>query len=145
VATQKALFNGTVMQTDGTQRWEVFNSTALVNNDQVLTLAISPSKFPAWTRGKTISVTSITLLAVAWESGNFVLAAQAPLPTASVNMTPVTGVTEPNVCAATITMPPSTPLGTWSFKIKQASAADFRSLTKNLIGDVVLLVNYDAS
>ena len=145
VATQKALFNGTVMQTDGTQRWEVFNSTALVNNDQVLTLAISPSKFPAWTRGKTISVTSITLLAVAWESGNFVLAPQAPLPTASVNMTPVTGVTEPNVCAATITMPPSTPLGTWSFKIKQASAADFRSLTKNLIGDVVLLVNYDAS
>jgi hypothetical protein len=116
-----------------------------VNNDQVLTLAISPSKFPAWTRGKTITVTSITLLVVAWESGNFVLAPQAPLPTATVNMTPVAGATEPNVCTGTITMPPNTPLGTWSFKIKQASAADFRSLTKNLIGDVVLLVNYDAS
>ena len=60
-------------------------------------------------------------------------------------VTPVTGVTEPNVCAATITMPPNTPLGSWSFKIKQARAADFRSLTKNLIGDLVLLVNYDAS
>jgi hypothetical protein len=42
-------------------------------------------------------------------------------------------------------MPPNTPLGTWSFKIKQASAADFHSLTKNLIGDVVLLVSYAAS
>ena len=145
VATQKSMFNATAIQTDGTPRWEVFNNTALVNNDQVLTLAISPSKFPAWTRGKTISVTSLTVLAVAWESGNFELAPQSPLPTATINMTPVAGVTEPNICAATITMPPNTPLGTWSFKIKQASAADFRSLTKSLIGDVVLLVNYDAS
>jgi hypothetical protein len=145
VATQKAIFNATAMQTDGTQRWEVFNNTALVNNDQLLTLTILPAKFPAWTRGKTISVTSLTLLAVAWEPGDFVLAPQSPLPTATVNMTPVAGVTEPNVCAATIAMPPNTPLGTWSFKIKQASATDFRSLTKNLIGDVVLLVNYDAS
>ena len=31
VATPKTLFNGTAMQTDGTQRWEVFNNTALVN------------------------------------------------------------------------------------------------------------------
>ncbi len=145
VATQKSIFNATAMQTDGTPRWEAFNNTALVNNDQVLTLSISPSKFPAWTRGKTISVTSLTVLAVAWETGDFVLAPQSPLPTATVNMTPVAGVTEPNVCAATIAMPPNTPLGTWSFKIKQASAADFRSLTKNLIGDIVLLVSYDAS
>ncbi len=145
VSTQKSLFNGTAMQTDGTPRWEVFNNTTLVNADQLLTLNISPSKFPAWTRGKTISVSSLTLLAVAWESGGFVVAPQSPLPTATVNMTPVAGVTEPNVCAATITMPPNTPIGTWSFKIKQASAADFRSLTRNLIGDVVLLVNYDAS
>ena len=145
VATQKSIFNGTALQTDGTPRWEVFNNTALVNNDQLLTLTISPSKFPAWTRGKTISVTSVTVLAVAWESGDFVLAPQAPLPTATLNMTPVTGVSEPNVCAATVALPPGTGLGTWSFKIKQASAADFRSLTKNQIGDVVLVVNYDAS
>jgi hypothetical protein len=145
VATQKAMFNATAMQTDGTPRWEVFNSTALVNNDQVLTLAVSPSKFPAWTRGKTISVTSLTLLAVAWEPGDFVLEPQSPLPTAAVNMAPFAGVTEPNICTCTVAMPPNTPLGTWSFKIKQSSAADFRSLTKNLLGDVVLVVNYDAS
>jgi hypothetical protein len=145
VATPKALFNATAMQTDGTPRWDVFNNTPVVNPDQVLTLAISPTKFPAWTRGKTISVTSITMLAVAWEPGDFVLAPQAPLPTATVNMTPVAGSTEPVVCSATVAMPPNTPLGTWSFKIKQASAADFHSLTKNLIGDVVLLVSYAAS
>lgn len=145
VATQKAIFNATIVPVDGAPRWEVFNNTALVNNDQVLTLSILPSKFPAWTRGKTISVTSITLLAVAWETGDFVVAPQAPLPTTNVTMTPVAGVTGPNICAATISMPPNTPLGTWSFKIKQASATDFRSLTKNLIGDVVLVVNYDAS
>jgi hypothetical protein len=85
------------------------------------------------------------MLAVAWEPGDFVLAPQAPLPTATVNMTPVAGSTEPVVCSATVAMPPNTPLGTWSFKIKQASAADFHSLTKNLIGDVVLLVSYAAS
>jgi hypothetical protein len=36
-------------------------------------------------------------------------------------------------------------LGTWSFKLQQQSAANFQSLNKNLIGDVLLLVNYDAS
>jgi Tc toxin complex TcA C-terminal TcB-binding domain/Neuraminidase-like domain/Salmonella virulence plasmid 28.1kDa A protein len=145
VATQKAIFNATAIQEDGSPRWEVFNNVALINNDQLLTLTILPSKFPAWTRGMTISVTSLTLLAVAWTPGDFEVAPQSPLPTTTVNMTPIAGVTEPNVCAATISMPANTPLGTWSFKIKQSSAADFRSLNKNLIGDVVLLVSYEAS
>lgn len=112
---------------------------------QVLTLSISPSKFPAWTRGKTLSVTSLTVLAVAWEPGNFILVPQAPLPTTPVTMTPVAGVTEPNVCAGTIAMPAGTPLGTWSFELQQQGAADFQSLTKNQIGDVMLLVSYEAS
>ena len=145
VASPKTLFNGTAMQTDGTQRWEVFNNTPLVNPDQMLTLGISATKFPAWTRGKTLTITSITVLAVSWEPGNFVLAPQAPLPTATLNMTPVAGSTVPNVCAATIALPPGTGVGTWSFKIKQASAADFHSLSKNLIGDVLLVVNFEAS
>jgi len=111
----------------------------------VLTLKISPAKFPTWTRGLTISVTSITVLALAWEPGSFVLAPQAPLPVASLPMNPVAGATEPNVCAATIVTPANTPLGTWSFKLQQQGAPDFRSLTSSLIGDVLLLVNYDAS
>jgi hypothetical protein len=112
---------------------------------QKLTLAISPTKFPPWTRGKTISVTSITVLAVAWEPGNFVLAPQAPLPTAAVTLTPVAGASEPNVCGGTIATPPGTPLGTWTFELRQQGAADFQSLTKNLLGDVLLLIEYDAS
>ena len=35
--------------------------------------------------------------------------------------------------------------GAWSFEIKQSTAADFRSLNRNLIGDVLLLVEYEAS
>src|ERR1039458_2085187 len=127
--------------------WSVLTPAAAagVNTDQVLTLSITPLKFPPWTRGKTITVTSLTVIAGSWEPGSFLLAPQAPLPVASVLMTPVGGVTEPNVCAATITMPPNTPLGTWSFKLQQQGAANFQSLNKNLIGDVLLLVNYDAS
>ena len=102
--------------------WQAFLATAAAPANQTLTLSISPSKFPAWTRGKTITVTSLTVLAVAWPPGNFVLAPQAPLPTAPVTMTPVAGVTEPNVCAATIAMPADTPLGTWSFELQQQGA-----------------------
>ena len=119
--------------------------------NQILTLAVSPSKFPAWTRGKTISVTSLTVLAVAWPPGppgpawNFVLAPQSPLPPGPFTMAPVSGVTEPNVCSATIPTPGNPPLGTWSFELQQNGAPDFRSLTKDEIGDVLLLVSYDAS
>lgn len=112
---------------------------------QVLTLAISPLKFPPWTRGKTISVSSLTVVAVAWTPGSFVLAPQAPLPTALVNLLPVAGVTEPNICSGTIALPANTPLGTWSFELQAQGAADFHSLTKNSIADVLLLVNYQVS
>lgn len=96
-------------------------------------------------KGKTISVSSLTLLAVAWPPGNFVLAPQAPLPTAQLPMTPVAGVTEPNVCAATIVLPAGTPLGKWSFEIQQQGAADFQSFTKDMITDVILIVQYAVS
>jgi len=112
---------------------------------QKLTLGISPTKFPPWTRGKTISVTGITVLAVAWEPGNFVLVPQAPLPTSPVTLTPVAGATEPNICGGTIATAPGTPLGTWTFELQQQGASDFQSLTKNLIGDVLLLIDYDAA
>ena len=125
--------------------WQAFIATPIAPANQVLTLAISPTKFPPWTRGKTITVTSVTVLAVAWPRGNFVLAPQAPLPIAQLTMTPIAGVTEPNICGATIAMPPNTPLGTWGFELQQQGAADFRSLTKSEIGDVLLLVSYDAS
>ncbi|MGH3232422.1 MAG: neuraminidase-like domain-containing protein [Streptosporangiaceae bacterium] len=125
--------------------WQSFLATAVAPANQMLALAISPTKFPAWTRGKTISVTSITVLTVAWPPVPFILAPQAPLPTATINMTPVAGVSEPYVCSATITPPAGTPLGTWSFELQQQGAPDFRSLTKSEIGDVLLLISYTAS
>ena len=161
LSTQKAIIGALPFQQDGTPQWQAFDNPPTaetadpanpgkqkpVNTDQVLTLGISPSKFPSWTRGKTITVASITVLAVTWTAppATFVLAPQAPLPTALVTMTQVAGATEPNVCSTTITMPPNSPLGTWSLKLQQQGAADFQSLTKNQIGDVLLLVSYAAS
>ena len=73
--------------------WQVFLTAGAT---QKLTLGISPLKFPAWTRGKTITVTSLTVLAIAWPTTTFVLVPQSPLPTTPITMTPVAGVSEPN-------------------------------------------------
>jgi hypothetical protein len=123
--------------------WQAFLTPPVKDADQVLTLSITPSQFPVWTRGKKISVTSLTVLAVAGPPGNFVLVPEAPLPTARVTMTPVAGVTQPNICTAMIAGPRD--LGTWSFELQRQGAADFRSLTKSAIADVWLLMSYDAS
>jgi hypothetical protein len=42
-------------------------------------------------------------------------------------------------------VPPNTPSGKWTFKLKTAAAADFRSLTKNDVGDLLLLVSFTAA
>jgi len=117
---------------------------------QVLTLSMSASKFPAWTRGKTISVTSVTVLVISWQPtgaappGPFNLAPQAPFPTATINMLPVAGSSEPNVCTSGVIIPTggTAPLGTWNFELQLQTAANFNSLSKSAIGDVLLLVTY---
>jgi hypothetical protein len=125
--------------------WGSFLATPPAGSDQVLTLSISPSKFPPWTRGKTITVTGIAVMSISWPGGSYVVQPQAPLPTTNVAMPPVAGATEPNVCSGTVAVPAGTQLGTWSFKIRKQSAADFRSLTKNDLGDVLLLVSFQVS
>jgi len=125
--------------------WQAFLAAPPPATDQTLVLGISPSKFPPWTRGKTITVASITVVAVSWNAGNFVVEPQGTLPNADVNLTPVPMVTEPNVCAGTVVTPANTPLGTWTFKLRRQAAGDFRSLTRNDIGDVLLLVSYQVS
>ena len=133
-------------QNDFQNAWQAFLATVNAPANQVLTLTISPAKFPAWTRGKTISVTSLTVLTVSWPAGvSFVLVPQAPLPTAAVTLNPVPHVAEPNVCSGTITTPANTPLGKWSFELQKQGAADFRSLTSNDIGDLLLLVGFSVS
>src|SRR5579859_6541689 len=125
--------------------WTAFLATPSGGADQVLTLSFSPLKFPPWTRGKTISATSMTLFTVGWQPGNFVVAPLAPLPAAQLVMNPVAGVTEPNVCSANIGLPPGTSLGTWSFELQLQGAADFRSLSKSQIGDLIIVINFSAT
>jgi hypothetical protein len=121
--------------------WLGFLYPPTAGGNQVLTLPIYASKFPAWTRGKTITVTSLTVLAIAWPPGTFVLTPQAPLPTTPITMTPVAGVSEPMVVSATVPSPGAVP-ATWSFEIQQQGTSGFTSLTPDTIGDVLLLVSY---
>jgi hypothetical protein len=58
--------------------WQTFLNTSV---DQILTLTIPLSKPPVKTRGKTVTVTSLTVLAVGWPPGKFTLAPQAPMAT----------------------------------------------------------------
>jgi hypothetical protein len=125
--------------------WQAFLSAPAAGSDQLLTLGLQPGKFPPWTRGKTITVTTISVLAIAWAPGNFVLEPQAPLPNTDLVMAPLAGVTEPNICAASITPLPNTGPGTWTFKLRKQSAADFHSLGKSDVGDVFLLVDFQVS
>jgi hypothetical protein len=110
-------------------------------------LTISPAKFPVWTRGKSITITSIQVLTVGWQTGNFTLEAQAPLTQvpADTSMAPIAGSTEPNVCGATLTVPANTQPGRWTLKLRTSGAADFRSLTRNDVSDVLLLVAFSAA
>jgi len=124
--------------------WQGFLYPPTAGANQVLTLPIFASKFPAWTRGKTITVTSLTVIAIAWPTGTFVLVPQSPLPTAPITMTPVASVTEPTVVSATIASPGTVP-ALWSFELQQQGAPNFTSLTPDTIGDVLLVVNYQVS
>lgn len=125
--------------------WQAFLYPPTAGANQVLTLPISTSKFPAWTRGRTITVTSLSVLAVAWPAGTtFVLVPQAPLPSAPITMTPIPGGSEPTVVSATIPTPGTLP-ATWSFEIQQEGASNFLSLTQDTLGDVLLMVSYEVS
>lgn len=128
--------------------WDAFLAKPAVGDpDQSLTLTISPSKFPVWTRGTTITITGVTVVTLGWPQETFTLEPQAPLTQmpADMLMNPVAGSTEPNVTAATLVLPPNTPPGKWTFKLKTSGAADFRSLTKNDVGDLLLVVSFNAA
>jgi hypothetical protein len=128
--------------------WDAFLAKPAAGDpDQSLVLTISPAKFPVWTRGKSITITSIQVLTVGWQTGNFTLEAQAPLTQvpADTSMAPIAGSTEPNVCGATLTVPANTQPGRWTLKLRTSGAADFRSLTRNDVSDVLLLVAFSAA
>jgi hypothetical protein len=124
--------------------WQAFLYPPTAGGNQVLTLPISPSKFPAWTHGHTITITSLTVLVIAWPPGTYNIVPQAPLPTASVAMTPVPGMSNPTIVSTTFASPGTLP-AIWSFQIQQQSVNNFTSLTPDTIGDVLLLVSYQVS
>ena len=85
------------------------------------------------------------MLAVSWPPGNFVIQPQAPLPAADVVLTPLAGATEPNVCGGLVALPAGTAPGAWTFKLRKQAGADFHSLKSSDIGDVVLLLDFQAN
>jgi hypothetical protein len=130
--------------TDFPAAWQAFLAGAGGGADQLLTMTVPASKFPSWARGKTVTVSAVTVLATSTRPGNFVLAPQAPLPTGQVTMSPVAGVTEPNVVSGAVAPPPGSP-GTWAFKLRTAAAGDFHSLSGDEIGDVLLLIAFSVA
>ena len=128
--------------------WDAFLAKpAAADPDQSLVLTISPLKFPPWTRGKAITITGMTLLTVGWPTSDFTIEPQdvlTQLP-ADVTMTPMAGSTEPNITSAALVVPPNLQPGKWTFKVRTAAAVDFRSLTKNDLGDIFLFLNFQAT
>jgi len=69
---------------------------------------------------------------------------QAPLPSAPVTLTPIAVGSGPQVAVGTLAVPGVEP-GVWTLKLRSHMAPDFRSLTANDIGDVLILVTFDAN
>ena len=86
------------------------------------------------------------MLATSSQPGNFVLRPDPPLPGGDVTLTPVAGISGPNVVSGVIAPPPGSP-GTWSFKLRTAGAAggNFHSLTPDEIGDVLVMIAFQAA
>jgi len=124
--------------------WDRFISTPATSADQSLVLNLTPGRFPSWTRGKNITVTAISILAVSWAGGDFVAQPQAPLPSAPLTLTPIAVGSGPQVAVGTLAVPGVEP-GVWTLKLRSHMAPDFRSLTANDIGDVLILVTFDAN
>jgi hypothetical protein len=88
---------------------------------------------------------------ISWTTSSFVLEpqgilAQSPppgdLPMAAISGSPPAS---PYMCSTTVKLPPSTKPGTWTFKLKAASALDWKSLTSSQVADVILQLDYSVS
>jgi hypothetical protein len=112
--------------------------------DQTLEFNVSAASFPNWTRGKMITVNALDVFAVSWPGGSFVVQPQAPLPAGNVMLNPVASTVEPKVAGGSVAVV-NPPLGRWTFKLRTPAAADFRSITANDVGDVVLVVGFGVS
>ena len=127
--------------------WDVFLAPP-PGADQAMLLSVNPSMFPPWTRGKTITVVGLAVLAIGGKPAGFVLQPQVPLDQgpSEVTMAKLLGTARPAAFSAMLTVPSGTQPGQpWGFKLRASSAGDFKSLQATDLGDLVLLVAFTVS
>ena len=122
--------------------------------DQVLTIATSPDRFPFFTNGMDIKVSGIDVISGLSYSDPYDLEITPPGGTALSKTLSVDselgGVHRwsayPLTPKAEIGHTPAVkPYPTWTFKLKRATVADFRSLTPGEIDDLLLILRYEVS
>ena len=137
--------------------WFAFIEPPATGGQQVLSLSIPATRFPAWARTQgTLTITQVDVLAVAWGSTAFNLKPQGTLPNATIAMNQVV-VPQPTTLPVVPPQPPpqagpnvfhaavtglNVKPGTFSFLLQHQGAADFASLKKSDIADVIVVVSY---
>jgi hypothetical protein len=124
-------------------------------NDQVLNLPTPPERFPFYTYGLDLKVVTIDVLAKTSDAGDYTLVITPPGGSASTvtfsadaSLGGIHHWENPNVSpkidlGKTPSNGATPPM--WSFKLKQASATDYRSLAAADLEDLVLIVGYQVS
>jgi hypothetical protein len=123
--------------------------------DQILTVATPPERFPFYTRGLKLTVSSVDVFTNTIDSGDYNLELTTPAgvtQTVTMRAEPMlNGVhhiqiaLSPHVNLGSAPTPPNTTPPTWTIKVKQASATDYRSLTAGQLDDILLIFAYEAT
>ena len=124
-------------------------------DDQTLQIDMPPERFPFFTHGLGLKVKSIDVLVNTTDTGPYTLELTTPKgATQTVTMNPdptldgmhdVNVALSPNVDLGRAPTPSSTPPPTWTIKLKQSAAADYKSLQASQLDDILLVVSYEAS
>ncbi len=124
-------------------------------NDQILNLQMPPDRFPFFTYGLDLKVATIDVLSKTSDTSDYMLVITPPggiATTVTFSADPTLGGVHhwdnPNVSPKIDlgkALSNGAPPPTWSFKLKKASAADFRSLTASDLDDLVIIVGYQVS
>jgi hypothetical protein len=120
------------------------------NLDQILTLDVSPSRFPFFTSGLDIKLTGIDVLAKLTDPGPYTLSITRPgAPPATVTMSVESTLgglhtfhAHPLTPASDLGRAGVTPAPQLQFKLQKSGAADWRSLGETEIDDLVLVLQY---
>ncbi len=134
--------------------WAQFLNPA-AGAEQILTLEMPPERFPFFTNGLDLKVRSLDVLARTSDANPYTLVLSTPAGhTQTVTMSPNSGLDgmqqqeialSPNVDLGRAPISSTTTPPTWTIKLKQQSAADFKSLGATQIEDILLVVSYQVS